>query len=44
MNTICKEIRWFLFGNKPEGTELLCGIQLFQDGEAFSFERVCRNR
>ena len=44
MNIISKEIKWFPFGNKPEGTELLYGIQLFQDGEAFSFERACRNR
>ena len=30
-----EKIRWFPAGNKPEETELLCGIQTFQDGADF---------
>ena len=31
-------MRWFPSGKKPEETELLCGVQAFQDEGAFSLE------
>ena len=35
-----KEIRYFLFGNKPGEAELLCGIQTFQNRGAFLLNEV----
>ena len=37
-----EKIRWFPACNKPEETELLCGIQTFKDG--WAFERASRKR